>query len=213
MEWKGEATTWQHYYDEAAQRKDYLAAKKNMTRDWLELVPGLNTLADTGANEGEFSQLAAARNVGVIATDFDHGAVNNLYRRIKLEKIKSVQPLLIDLANPSPAGGLNQAERSSFLQRVNVDCCLALALVHHLAIGHNIPFEKIAEMYAAITRYLLIEFIPKEDPKVQLMLQDKKDIYSAYTEDQFTRAFGQFFSLVKREEVGSSGRVLYLFKK
>ena len=83
-------------------------------------------------------------------------------------------PLLIDLANPSPATGPNNKERISFIERTNCDLGLALALVHHLAIGKNIPFEKIAELFKNLADHFIIEFIPKTDKKVKFMLQQKK---------------------------------------
>ena len=90
---------------------------------------------------------------------------------------------------------------------------LALAVVHHLAIGKNIPFESIAKMFSLLGNCLLIEFVPKSDEKVQLMLQQKKDVYFEYTEEKFLAAFEIFFSISKKSEIGTSGRTLYLFKK
>src|SRR5205814_7950689 len=113
------------------------------------------TAIDLGANEGVFSFLLSGRNIRTVAADFDHTAVNQLYRKIKKENNENILPLLIDVANPTPSIGLNNAERKSFLERVNVDLALALALVHHLAIGKNIPIEKMAEFFGKITNWLI----------------------------------------------------------
>ena len=109
----------------------------------------------------------------------------DLYNQIKVSGEKNIQPLIIDLSNPSPAIGVNNEERNSFIKRTNVDLALALALIHHLAIGKNIPFEMIADLFQRIGRYLIIEFVPKEDEKIQLMLTGKKDIYTSYTRRKF----------------------------
>jgi hypothetical protein len=90
---------------------------------------------------------------------------------------------------------------------------LALALIHHLAIGKNIPFSMIAEMLAALTNYLLIEFIPKEDPKVQTMLSYKKDIYKNYNEKEFIKEFEAWFSVAEKKEMHGSRRTLFLMKR
>ena len=121
-------------------------------------------------------------------------------------------PLLIDLTNPSPSIGFNNDERLSFIQRTNADISLALALIHHLSIGKNIPFEKIVALFKKITNYLIIEFIPKEDEKVQAMLRQKKDVYSDYSEKIFERAFEKSFQRIKREAIGDSGRIIYFMK-
>ena len=40
--------------------------------------------------------------------------------------------------------GLMTKERASFVERCNADLVMALALIHHLAIGNNVPLERIA---------------------------------------------------------------------
>jgi hypothetical protein len=206
-------STWLAYYDEAGQRKNYLPQKQKIIQQWLNEISGLKTAADLGANEGEFSKLLAEKGIDTIAADFDHFVINRLYKKIKIEKQKYILPLIVDLSNPSPAIGVNNNERLSFIQRTQVDITLALALIHHLTIGKNIPFVMIVEMFAKLTNYLLIEFIPKEDPKVQLMLLHKKDIYNKYSEQEFIKEFQTRFSVVAAKEIDGSGRKLFLMKK
>jgi hypothetical protein len=213
LRWKGEATSWDRYYEEANQRDDYVSEKKKTIIDWLSQLSGIHTAVDLGANEGTFSFLPAAKNIKTIAADSDHSSINKLYQTTKKEKEKNILPLLIDLANPSPAIGLNNKERISFVDRANRDLGLALALVHHLSIGRNIPFEKIAEFFRSLADHLIIEFIPKADPKIRFMLQQKKDIYKDYNEENFVLSFERYFSVHKKHEVGNSGRTLYMMKR
>ncbi len=213
LQWKGKPTTWGNYYEEANERSDYLEQKKNIISTWLIEIPEIKTAIDLGANEGIFSFLLSKKNVQIIATDFDHTAINKLYQRIKKNNEENILPLVIDLANPSPAIGLNNEERISFPERTKVDLALALALVHHLAIGKNIPFEKISELFGNLTNYLIVEFIPKQDEKVQFMLKQKKDIYYDYTEENFIKAFQKYFFILKQQIIADSGRILYLMKK
>jgi len=206
-------TAWSGYYDEAGQRNDYLEQKQKIIIQWLNELNNIKTAADLGANEGEFSELLAEKGIETIAADFDPVVISRLYKKVKKEKQKYILPLIIDLASPSPAIGVNNKERSSFIQRTQVDIALILALVHHLAIGKNIPFSMLAEMFANITDYLLIEFIPKEDPKIQAMLLLKKDIYKNYNEDEFIKEFEFLFSIIDKKEIPGSKRILFLMKR
>lgn len=209
--YSGPSGVWSDYYEEAYQRKNYISAKKGIISKWLKGLE-INTAFDAGANEGEFSELLKDKVSYIISGDFDHYAVNKLYNKVKEKNIGNIHPVIIDLSDPTPAIGVNNKERASFLERTETDLVLALALVHHLAIGKNIPFEHIAEMFHSIGKYLIIEFVPKEDEKVQLMLQMKKDIYSWYTQEAFLKTFERNFSILAREEIGDFGRGLYLMK-
>lgn len=206
-------SVWSEYYGEVSQRKDYLKQKKNIIAGWLGELKGIKTAADLGANEGEFSKLIAEKNIRVIAADFDPYCINKLYSSIKNNNEKNIQPVVLDLSNPTPPAGVNNEERDSFLNRINADVTVALALIHHLAIGKNIPFEKIADMFGRTGKYLIIEFVPKEDEKVQLMLTRKPDIYRAYDRNNFELVFSRHFTIEKKEMAGESKRILYLMKK
>jgi hypothetical protein len=205
-------STWSEYYEEAAQRNDYLDQKKKIIAGWVNEMRNIKTATDLGANEGEFSKLLSEKNIYTIAADFDPYCINNLYQQIK-NTGENIQPLVLDLSNPTPAIGVNNKERSSFIDRANVDLVLALALIHHLVIGKNIPFEMIADMLQRIGKKLIIEFIPKSDEKIQLMLRRKKDIYTSYDEMNFVKAFEKYYTVTDKKPIPGSGRVLYLMQK
>jgi hypothetical protein len=206
------STVWTNYYEEAGQRGDYLAAKKQIISDWLSRL-NIKTVFDAGANEGEFSELAASFATCVISTDSDHSAISKLYQKVLQKNSSNIFPLVLDLANPSPAIGANNNERPSFLERIKVDLTLALALIHHLALGRNISFEKIAEMFSSAGKYLVIEFVPGEDEMVRPMTSHKKELLQTYTEENFLTAFQKFFIILHKQEVSTSGRTLYLMQK
>ena len=84
--------------------------------------------------------------------------------------------MVMDLTNPSPALGWAHIERRSLADRANADVLVALALVHHLAIGNNVPLGQISSFFARLGRQLIIEFVPKSDPRVQQMLAARKDV-------------------------------------
>lgn len=204
-------TTWNNYYEETILSKDYLVAKEQLVRDFLSLTEH-KTILDLGANTGEFSLLAAQTTEKIISADFDADCINHLYNQTKQNKIKIIFPLVINISNPTPAIGWANTERESFWQRINVDLIMALALVHHLCISGNISFPMLAELLKNKCRYLVIEFVPKSDPKVQQLLSYRKDVFEEYTEPNFEKAFSNHFMIIKKDTVTSTNRVLYLMK-
>ncbi len=122
-------------------------------------------------------------------------------------------PLVMDLANPSPSLGWNSSERRSLRERGPVDLVMALALVHHLAIGNNVPFEQIAGFFHGICRSLVIEFVPKEDTQVQRLLRSREDIFPSYHQAAFEAAFSKLFTARRRTKVDDAVRTLYLYER
>jgi len=213
LQWKGRKTTWEDYYREASGREGYLEKKKEIIKKWLSETGPYRSILDLGGNTGEFSKDLISGHPSILVADFDHSAINNLYKSCKKNKSTHILPLVFDVANPSPAIGVNNEEREIFQKRIHTDIVFALALIHHLAIGKNIPFTSIAKFLSQISNSLLIEFVPKTDEKVEVMLALKKDIYSNYTEDFFEKDFQQYYSIKKKEEIGNTGRKLYLMEK
>jgi hypothetical protein len=123
-----------------------------------------------------------------------------------------VLPLVLDLANPSPAIGWANEERPSVGERGPVDLVLALALVHHLAIGNNVPLSRVAELLARSARSVVVEFVPKGDPKVDVLLATREDVFPDYTHEGFEAAIGEHFTLAERHAVAESERTLYLLE-
>ncbi len=200
---------WADYYKEAEQRTDYIAAKKKIIETWINNLDKINTAIDAGANDGTFSALLQQKGIFTISADLDHYAINHLYKKAKTNGIDLTNPILIDFANPSPATGLNNKERSSFIDRTHTDLVLALAFIHHLAIGKNIPFEDIAQLFLHLGKKLIVEFVGKQDEKIQFMLQLKKDIYSWYSEENFKNVFEKYYKIISAQPI-SYHRTLYL---
>ena len=122
-------------------------------------------------------------------------------------------PLLVDLTNPSPALGWDHAERASLLQRGPADCVLALALVHHLAIGNNVPLARVAAFLARAGRSLIIEFVPKSDSQVRRLLATREDVFPGYDRAGFEAAFADLFATEAAEPIPGSERILYLMRR
>lgn len=205
-------TVWSTYYPEAENRGNYLSSKRQIVDDWLHRL-NFESVLDVGANEGEFTSIAATNSDYVISADQDHASINKLYNKVKQQGLTNIYPVIIDFANPSPSIGVNNEERASFLNRAKVDLALALALVHHLALGKNIPFSRIASMFFSVTNYLVIEFVPPYDEKVVLLTEHKKQLLATYTEEHFLQAFDPYFTILERHAISNSGRTLFLMKK
>jgi hypothetical protein len=205
-------TTWNNYYDETILSNNYLQHKQELVKKFLSPL-SFETVTDLGANKGEFSLLLKDKAKKIIAVDFDTVCINNLYLYIKSQKLSNIYPLAIDLSNPSPAIGWANEERNSFWNRINTDVLMALALIHHLAISFNISFPMMAELFSSKTNYLLIEFVPKNDPKVQQLLSHRKDIFDHYKQTDFEESFSNYFEILKKETIQSTDRILYLMKR
>lgn len=100
----------------------------------------------------------------------------------------------------------------SLIERGPADAALALALVHHLAISNNTPVNRIAEFFSKICRYLIIEFVPKNDPQVVRLLLTRPDIFPDYTEQSFQDKFCGYFTIQNSVRIRDSVRTLYLME-
>ena len=186
--------------------------KESLVAEFVDAIDP-RTVWDLGANTGRFSRIAAARSGVVVAFDVDPAAVERHFIDETAAASGMVLPLLLDLANPSPGIGWAGEERSSLEERGPADAVLALALLHHLAISNNLPFEGIARYLARLCRALVIEFVPKRDSQVERLLVTRKDIFERYTKEHFESAFRELFTIERSEAIAGSGRVLYLMRR
>ncbi|HEX2695917.1 MAG TPA: class I SAM-dependent methyltransferase [Acidobacteriota bacterium] len=204
-------TEWGNYYKETNYSDEAFEDKKRIVSEFLELAKP-RTVWDLGANTGVFSRLASRRGIPTVAFDIDPVAVELDYREVVKGKETDILPLVLDLANPSPAIGWANLERDSWLARGPVDAVLALALIHHLAISNNLPFAMIARTLRGICVRLIIEFVPKSDSQVRRLLQTREDVFPGYTQKAFEEEFARHFAVEKAVPVKGSERTLYLMK-
>jgi len=204
-------TTWDDYYTGTILGDDYLKAKTALVSTFISDLTYKNVI-DLGANDGHFSSLFEPDKT-VIATDADPNCINDLYRKTKQDGRENILPLVIDFTSPSPAIGWNNTERESITSRLKADLVLALALVHHLAIAKNVPLPLIADWLQPMGEHLIIEFVPKTDEKVKLLLQNRKDIFDKYDLENFKTIFANTYQVVQEKKVGNTDRVLFLMKR
>lgn len=200
-EW-GDYTAFHNYSDEDARGKaDFVAAAA------AEVKPAL--CWDLGCNTGQFSVLAAEHSDYVVAMDFDHLAIEKLYRSLGQSNITNVLPLVCNLADPAPALGWRNRERKTLTDRQAPDLVLALALIHHVVISANVPLEEFVNWLADLTPNLVIEFVTKDDGMVKRLLQNKDDQYVDYELDNFERCLRARYDVRRREALSSGNRYLY----
>ncbi|HUR09953.1 MAG TPA: class I SAM-dependent methyltransferase [Flavitalea sp.] len=203
-------STWSNYYSETILSSEYLDQKKKIVAEFVSQTDAKSAV-DLGSNDGVFSVLLSAK-MEVIAVDGDENCINALYNSVK-KTGNNILPLCIDLMNAPANSGWNNEERKSFINRSKADLVVALALIHHLCIGKNVSWERLVSFFSITRKWLLIEFIPKEDEKVQQLLSSRQDIFSNYDQQHFESAFDRSFQIVTKKEAPGSRRTVYLMKK
>lgn len=205
----GKKSVWSTYYGHSISGGSYLSAKEKKLKEILQPLPK-QKIIDLGTNEGHFAEMAAAMGHTVIALDNDPLCINTLYQKSKKDQLPLL-PLVIDLSNPSPSLGFRHQERQSFSERIQGDLLLALALIHHLCISKNIPFSDLAQWLSTLAPRLILEFIPREDAKVQGLLDNREDQFEDYNEVVFEAAFKAYYDVKSRTSIPGSSRVIYDF--
>lgn len=205
-------TEWADYYNDTNYSDESFEQKKVLVKKFVAQVEP-SSAWDVGANLGLFSRLISEQGVPTVAFDIDPSAVQKNYLMCKSKGEKDLLPLVFDLTNPSPDLGWANEERQSIGGREKPDVIMALALIHHLALSNNLPFEYIAKYFSNLTDHLIIEFVPKQDSQVIRLLQNREDIFPNYTQPQFEEAFQNYFSIQAFESISGTERTLYLMKK
>ena len=212
LRWEPAGTEWSDYGETTSYSEAAALSKRELVERFLGSTHG-EWAWDLGANTGAFSRLAANLGRKVLALDADPAAAERHYRNIRQAGTKGILPLVMDLTNPSPALGWAHRERRSLVERANADVLMALALVHHLAIGNNVPLEQLAEFLAQLGRQLIIEFVPKSDPRVAAMLASRRDVFEDYSLDGLKSTFGEHWLLAEEERIEDSERTLLRFSR
>ncbi len=206
-------TEWDEYYSNTNYTEDGFEAKKEIINGFRErLLP--EKVWDFGANTGVFSRIFSAKGAEVKAFDIDPLAIEKNYLEAKACGEKNIFPLIFDIVNPTPALGFDNKERKTLNARAkDVDLVLALALMHHLRITYNVPFAFQAKYFAEFSKHLIIEFVQKDDSKVQNMLLNREDIFDDYTKEGFEAAFGGFYKILETKQIPGTRRILYLMER
>ena len=124
-----------------------------------------------------------------------------------------MHPLIVDLTAPSPSIGWHNEERDSFFRRAKPEVTLALALIHHLCIAHNVTLPQIMSLLYSLSEYVIIEFVDKSDPKVIQLLASRKDIFTNYNLPDFKSFALEKFDIMDEQSFMQASRTLFLLKR
>ncbi len=212
LKWNASGTEWADYYTKTNYTPEALDFKKRIVAEFLGSTRP-DSVWDFGANDGTFSRIAASAGARIISFDIDPACVEKNYLECVKNKDSGILPILLDMANPSPALGWAHEERMSLVSRGPAHTAMALALIHHLAIGNNLPFGMIADFFRKVCDFLIIEFVPKTDPQVERLLRCREDVFPNYTQEFFESEFGRHFKISNSVRIKDSGRQLYFMRR
>lgn len=204
---------WVEYYENDIETTAYIHSKEEVIKAWLAVTKPRSVI-DLGANTGRFSFIASSYTEKVIALESDEYCVDEIDKEVGLTKNNKIFSLIGDLAEPSPAMGLMNKELSTIFDRAKSEMVLGLALIHHLYFGKDMSFAQVVAIFSEMsTRYLIVEFIPQEDRKVNGFMQAKPKRVEEYNLDSFKDKLTPYFDLIETRTLASSTRILLLLKK
>lgn len=205
-------TVWQEYAKNHSYGSDEVAAKKAFIGKFAAAVKP-NVIWDLGCNTGDYSKVALENGAKYsVGFDYDHGALERAFSRASTEGLKLL-PLFLDGANPPSNQGWNESERKGLAARADADAMIALAFIHHIVIGRNVPLDNAIDWLTGLAPQGVIEFVPKQDPMVEELLALREDIFPDYTEEFFLRYLSERAEIVEMQSVTQTGRKLIWFRR
>lgn len=208
LSWRRARSTWSDYTTTHSYDDRDLSVKTEFVRRAVAARPR-RLVWDLGANLGVFSRIAADQGAYVVAIDADHLTSEQLYRALKTAGENRILPLVINLVDPSPGLGWRGIERKPLEERGQPDLVIALALVHHMVVGANVPLPEWMDWLAGMSSEAIVEFVAKDDPQAERLLRNKDDQCGDYSRERFEQLLNARMSIVQRQSLGSGTRVLY----
>jgi ribosomal protein L11 methylase PrmA len=204
----GDRTTWGNYETDHS----YAEASFTAKTEFVEQVVGergRRLVWDLGCNTGTFSRIAAGNTDYVVAIDGDVQAIERLYQREKAASSATILPLVMNVANVSPAQGWRGAERKALDERGRPELVLCLALIHHIVISANIPLAEFLGWLRSLGGEVVIESVGRNDDMTRMLLRNRVDQYAELDDDNFERTVGEFFEVVRTQPLKGGTRRLY----
>lgn len=199
---------WTDYEGDNSYTPDERVAKHEFVEEFCKSSRA-ERIVDLGCNAGEYSKIAADYAKRVISVDYDPDCIDRLYARIKKGEMPSnIVPVVSNLVNSSPSQGWNLCERSGLFARVKADAFIAVALMHHLCISCNIPIAHLVTFLKGVAPSGIIEWVDIDDPMVQVLLKNRKNIFEEYTWENFKAEIEKHFKIEKIFEFPNAKRKL-----
>ena len=203
---------WKSYESTSSYDAQQANEKRRIVQDFIRSrKPAV--IVDFGCNAGQFSQACLESGADcVVGLDSDLGALEAATARAENARL-NLLPLYVDLTNMSPSQGWAGEERPALTERLNADCVVALAIVHHLAIGKNIDLARIFDLLTQLAPLGVIEFVPKADPMVKSMMLHREAMFESYTEEKFTSELQRVAKIVSATTISGSSRTIFCYEK
>ena len=204
--WSGYTQNRPHY------TPDTESKKRQLVQAWLAQVTP-TWVVDLGCNTGEYTHVAAQTGASVIAIDADHDSISQLYADLVQSKIKSVYPVIANLADLNSEGGWLGQEKISLIERLagRADLVLCLGLLHHLIATEGVAFNRVVNFLGNLTeRTLVLELIAPEDPMAQLLMGQRNRTDAFPDMAQQLDALRSAFQIEKRESLGPTRELVLM---
>jgi hypothetical protein len=210
LDWAPDRSTWSEYGPHTTYTADDAERKARFVADAASAErPSL--VWDLGCNDGRHARIAAAHAEHVVAMDADSLVVDRLYRALRDENESRILPLAVNVVDPPPGLGWRGQERRPLVERGRPDLTLALALIHHVSIGGNVPVAEFLDWLHGATGSLVIEFVSPEDPMARRLLARKRPgDHPDYRADWFEQCLTERFDVLRSEQLAEGARTLYL---
>jgi SAM-dependent methyltransferase len=206
--WTGYMAEKSHYSSADFSRKEAFVAAA-----LAEAAP--RRVLDVGCNTGHFSMMAARAGASVVALDGDPAVVGQVWRAADHDRL-DIQPLVVNIARPSPPTGWRNVECPSFLERATgaFDCLLMLAVLHHILVTERVPLDDVVALAADLTRdAAVIEFVAPDDPMFRRIARGRDHLHAGLTREVFEAALAPRFEIVRREQADGATRALYFLRR
>ena len=213
LTWRRARSTWSEYADGTPYDQTDRVAQEAVCPSGRPIGPPRmcdvaqrSCVWDLGVSHGAVTYACADR---VIAVDADHLAIDRLSRALKGEHDSTILPLVGNLTDPSPGLGWRHHARQTLEARSRPDLILALALIHHLSIGRNIPLPEVVAWFASFEADVVIEFVAPQDAMVAQLVRNRDARASGYTQDRFEACVAEHFVIAETERLQSGTRTMY----
>lgn len=209
LSYKHSQSKWVTYANDNSYLEADKHIKENFVRDCIKQITP-NQIIDIGSNTGLFSKIISEYATKVISIDLDPSCINNLYLELSknADLSKKIIPVIGDLINPTPAQGWELAERDDLFLRVRSNAFVALAVVHHICIGSNVPLDYFVSLLKKIANSGVVEWVDSKDIMVSFMLRNRKNIFSNYTWEKFKTNIEKHFTVLKIVDLHNGSRKL-----
>ena len=214
LKWKSkaEASAWSDYDSLDSYSSQAAKEKEETVASWIEQMAP-RQVWDLGGNAGNYGRIASRRGILTVSLDSDPSACERCYLQTVRDQETNLLPVLGDLTNPSPSIGWENRERSALWDRGNPDLVLVLALMHHLTLTHHISFSQWGAFLSRLSPWVILEFIPPDDPQVQKIIRACPERLEGYSRGFFEKEIEKFFATEAVRELSGSGRVLFLLRR